>query len=116
MKSNFFFVYFSYSVTKETPKVAKSATKKKLPAVPESKLKVQKQRVSARVLKVRRNQKKQATIAIRRQQNLKRAETYAKKYLANEREVIEQYRTAKKEGKIVVPAEPKLAFVMRIRG
>lgn len=84
--------------------------------MPESKLKAQKQKLSSRVLKLKRNQKKQATIALRRQQNLKRAETYAKRYLAKEREVIEQYRSAKKEGKIVVAAEPKLAFVIRIRG
>lgn len=102
------------SVTKAAPKTAPKA--KKLPAVPESKLKAQKQKLSARVLKIKRNQKKQATILIRRQQNLKRAEIYAKRYLAKDREVIEQVRAAKKEGKIVVPAEPKLAFVIRIRG
>lgn len=103
------------SVTKTA--APKAATKgKKLPAVPESKLKAQKQKLSSRVLKIKRNQKKQATIALRRQQNLRRAEVYAKRYLAKEKEVVEQLRAAKKEGKIVVPAEPKLAFVIRIRG
>lgn len=113
-----FFINISlnhFSVTKTAaPKAAPKA--KKLPAVPESKLKAQKQSLSSRVLKLKRNQKKQATIALRRQQNLKRAEIYAKRYLAKDREVVEQLRTAKKEGKIVVAAEPKLAFVMRIRG
>jgi large subunit ribosomal protein L7e len=103
------------SVTKDAPK-AKTATKKKLPAVPESKLKALKQKLSTKVLKIRRNQKKQATIAIRRQQNLRRAEIYAKRYVEIERAKVEQYRSLKKEGKIVVPAQPKLAFVMRIRG
>jgi len=102
------------SVTKTAPKTAPKA--KKLPAVPESKLKAQKQKLSSRVLKIRRNIKKQATIALRRQQNFKRAEIYAKRYLTKEREVIEQVRAAKKEGKIIVPAEQKLAFVIRIRG
>jgi len=103
------------SVTKDA-KTTKVAAKKKLPAVPESKLKALKQKVSSKVLKVRRTQKRSATIATRRVQNLKRAEIYAKKYLANEKEIIEQYREAKKDGKIIVPAEPKLAFVIRIRG
>merc|ERR1711931_372364 len=46
----------------------------------------------------------------------KRAEKYAKEYQDQERDEIRLQRDAKKEGNYYVPAEPKLAFVMRIRG
>merc|ERR1712025_1488386 len=46
----------------------------------------------------------------------KRAEKYAKEYKDQERDEIRLQRDAKKEGNYYVPAEPKLAFVMRIRG
>merc|ERR1712217_758590 len=46
----------------------------------------------------------------------KRAEKYAKEYQDKERDEIRLKRDAKKEGNYYVPAEPKLAFVMRIRG
>merc|ERR1712130_1029238 len=45
----------------------------------------------------------------------KRAEKYAKEY-QDQRDEIRLQRDAKKEGNYYVPAEPKLAFVMRIRG
>merc|ERR1712062_760662 len=46
----------------------------------------------------------------------KRAEKYAKEYQDQERDEIRLQRDAKKDGNYYVPAEPKLAFVMRIRG
>lgn len=46
----------------------------------------------------------------------KRAETYAAEYKQKERDIIEAKRTARKEGKFYVPAEAKVAFVIRIRG
>merc|ERR1712173_475906 len=46
----------------------------------------------------------------------KRAEKYAKEYQDQERDEIRLQRDAKKEGNYYVPAEPKLVFVMRIRG
>merc|ERR1712186_192644 len=45
----------------------------------------------------------------------KRAEKYAKEYQDKERDEIRLQRDAKKEGNYYVAAEPKLAFVMRIR-
>merc|ERR1712045_447211 len=46
----------------------------------------------------------------------KRAEKYAKEYQDQERDEIRLQRDAKKDGNYYVPAEPKLVFVMRIRG
>ncbi|KAI5794347.1 60S ribosomal protein L7 [Peziza echinospora] len=46
----------------------------------------------------------------------KRAEQYVKEYRDAEREGVRLARSAKKEGSFYVPAEPKLAFVIRIKG
>merc|ERR1711950_88979 len=46
----------------------------------------------------------------------KRAEKYVKEYRDQERDEIRLKREARKAGNYHVPAEPKLAFVMRIRG
>lgn len=47
---------------------------------------------------------------------IKRAETYVKEYKTLENDGIRLRREAKSSGSYYVPAEPKLAFVMRIRG
>merc|ERR1712008_460805 len=46
----------------------------------------------------------------------RRAENYVKEYRDLEREDIRLKRDAMKEGAVIVPAEAKLAFVIRIRG
>merc|ERR1712036_130640 len=46
----------------------------------------------------------------------KRAEKYVKEYRERERDELRLAREAKKSGNFYIPAEPKLAFVMRIRG
>lgn len=46
----------------------------------------------------------------------KNAETYEAEYAKTEREAIENRRKAKAEGGFFVPAEPKVALVIRIRG
>ncbi len=46
----------------------------------------------------------------------KRAESYVKEYRDAEREKIRLSRLAKQEGSFYVPAEAKLAFVVRIKG
>lgn len=46
----------------------------------------------------------------------KRAETYAKEYKSAEREEIRLRRLAKSKGDYYVPAQAKLAFVIRLRG
>lgn len=46
----------------------------------------------------------------------KRAEMYHKEYRQMYRREVRLGRTARKVGNFYVPAEPKLAFVVRIRG
>lgn len=103
-------------VTKTTkPKTVKNAVKK-LPATPESKLKEIKRVISSKTLSIKRKRARKVLLSKQRRSNIFRAQKYAKKYLMREREVIERSRKAKKNGNIFVPAEPRLAFVIRIRG
>lgn len=99
----------------KAPKAA-DATGKKLPAVPESKLKLAKSRALRRPKVLVQRRKLRAVKLLRRKQNLMRASNYAKKYMSMERAVINQQRIAKRVGNIYIPAEPKVAFVIRIRG
>lgn len=46
----------------------------------------------------------------------KRAEQYTKEYRASEREEIRLRRAARASGDFYVPAQPKVAFVIRLRG
>jgi len=46
----------------------------------------------------------------------KRAEAYVKEFRMKERDEIRLARNAKKSGDFYIPPEPKLAFIMRIRG
>ncbi|KAH9495131.1 60S ribosomal protein L7 [Bulinus truncatus] len=88
----------------------------KLPRVPESLLKRRKQIAlsKARVVKAEvANKKRQAA---KKKVIFKRAEKYVKEYRAKERDEIRLARQARKHGNFYVPAEPKLAFVIRIRG
>ncbi|KAG5684794.1 hypothetical protein PVAND_014007 [Polypedilum vanderplanki] len=96
---------------------AKTASKdKKLPAVPESKLKDGKRRLASRGKLILRKRIIRSKVALRRRQNLVRAEKYTRTYLKLQKDVIEQARAAKKAGNIYIPAYPKVAFVIRIRG
>ena len=58
-------------------------------------------------LKVRREKRKEI---------FKRAEQYVKEYRQQERDEIRMKRMARKHANFYVPAEAKLAFVIRIRG
>lgn len=106
----------------KTATPAEKATKpvkkaeKKLPAVPESKLKEVKRKLSTRARSIKKRRLDLAKYKLRTRQNLHRAQKYAAKYIRKEREVIEKAREAKKAGNIYIPAEAKVAFVMRIRG
>jgi hypothetical protein len=46
----------------------------------------------------------------------KRADQYVKEYLSNEKEEIRLKREARKTGDFYVPAQPKVYFVVRIKG
>ncbi len=60
----------------------------------------------------------QAKKALRtkRMKIFRRAEKYIKEDRTVEKQEIDLIRSAKKEGSVIVPAEAKLAFVIRIRG
>ena len=46
----------------------------------------------------------------------KRAEQYVKEYRLKERDEVRLKREARRRGNFYVPDEPKLAFVIRIKG
>ena len=52
----------------------------------------------------------------KRKEIFKRAEKYVKEYRQQERDEIRMKRMARKHANFYVPAEAKLAFVIRIRG
>merc|ERR1712170_263203 len=84
--------------------------------VPEA-LKKKRQAYQAALAKralAQQNAKKANTL--KRRALIKRAASYAKEYAAEEKLNIARARQAKKNGNVYVPAEPKLAFVVRIRG
>merc|ERR1712154_320974 len=88
----------------------------KVPAVPETLLKRQKnlERVkSARAVAIVKRRK---ALKEKRRVIFKKAQQYAKEYRAKERDEIRLRRMAKRDGNFYVPAEAKLAFVIRIRG
>merc|ERR1719481_2083083 len=87
-----------------------------LPRVPESLLKRRKAIAAskAKALKAAAAEKKKR--AAKKVVIFKRAEKYVKEYRAKEKQEIRLARIAKKAGNFYVPAEPKLAFVIRIRG
>jgi large subunit ribosomal protein L7e len=84
--------------------------------VPETVLKKRKSQEKERELRAQETQKKREANKKKRQTIFKRAESYVKEYRDAEREGIRLRRVAKAEGSLYVPAEPKLAFVVRIKG
>ncbi|VDK47005.1 unnamed protein product [Anisakis simplex] len=89
---------------------------KKLPAVPETLLKRRKQRAE-QIAKTKVVQAKLAVKAkVKKALIFKRAEQYVREYRDRERQQIHLKREAKRNGNFYVPDEPKLAFVIRIRG
>ncbi|WFD26872.1 60S ribosomal protein L7 [Malassezia nana] len=73
----------------------------------DAKLREEKQ---AKALELRKMRKQ------KRQVIFKRAEQYVQEYKAAEREQIRLRRLAKSQGDFFVPAQPRVAFVVRIRG
>jgi 60S ribosomal protein uL30 len=96
------------------PVAAKQAGK--VPTVPESLLKKRKRAAQAKAKAVKAAIKNRLVLKKKKATIFKRAEKYIKEYRTNERDVIRLKRQAKKHGNFYVPAESKLAFVIRIRG
>jgi large subunit ribosomal protein L7e len=85
-------------------------------AVPES---VLKKRKTAEEIKAKRTEaaaKRRKTQTKKRREIFKRAEQYVKEYRTKQRELVRFKRQAKAHGNFYREAEPKLAFVIRVRG
>ncbi|OCT74810.1 60S ribosomal protein L7 [Xenopus laevis] len=89
---------------------------KKLPSVPESLLKRRKQFAAAKVKRIKKILAEKKLRKTKRKIIFKRAEGYYKEYRQLYRKEVRLARMARKAGNFYVPAEPKLAFVIRIRG
>jgi len=109
--------------TKETktPSTSKKGTKESKAAgapvpVPES---VLKKRKSLETIKAKRNEataKRTKSRSKSRKLLFKKAEQYVKEYRQEEKDLIRLKRIAKNSGNFYYPGEPKVAFVIRIRG
>ncbi|KDR81756.1 hypothetical protein GALMADRAFT_207169 [Galerina marginata CBS 339.88] len=84
--------------------------------VPETLLKKRKQNEKARDERLTAAAAARKASKAKRKVIFKRAESYVKEYLAKEKEEIRLKRTARSAGDFYVPAQPKVYFVIRIRG
>jgi 60S ribosomal protein uL30 len=89
---------------------------KKLPAVPETILKRRKRQAESRAARAKAATTDKVNRHKKRIDIFKRAEKYVKEYRDKEHDEVRLRREAKKEGNYYVKGDPKLAFVMRIRG
>merc|ERR1719229_2216807 len=87
-----------------------------IPGVPETLLKRRKNLERIKASRAVANLKAKKLRAEKRGVYFKRAEQYVKEYRAKERDEVRLGRMAKRNGNFYVPAEAKLAFVIRIRG
>ena len=87
-----------------------------LPKVPETLLKKRKQNAELRAARARAlilNKKKQQQT---KQDIFKRAERYVREYKKQEQDLVRLRRVARRTKNFYVPAQPRLAFVIRTRG
>ncbi|KAF7195322.1 60S ribosomal protein L7 [Pseudocercospora fuligena] len=103
------------------PSKKQTSTKVNVPTqndilVPETLLKKRKSQEKERAEKAEQREARKKENKQKREQIFKRAESYVKEYRDKEREAIRLARVAKSEGSYYVPEEPKLVFVVRIKG
>lgn len=103
-------------VKKPEPAKAPAAGSKKLPAVPEILMKRRKRRIATKKHKIAAIIQAKKALRTKRMKIFRRAEKFIKEYRSAEKQEVDLIREAKKEGSVIVPAEAKLAFVIRIRG
>ncbi|KAF2353537.1 Ribosomal protein L7 eukaryotic [Trinorchestia longiramus] len=87
-----------------------------LPTVPEVLLKQRKRRVQSSFKRNAVFHKKAALTRARQAEAFKRAERYAIYYRRKAKQEVHLNRLARAEGRVRVPGEPKLAFVVRTKG
>uniref|UniRef100_A0A2K6JR70 60S ribosomal protein L7 n=1 Tax=Rhinopithecus bieti TaxID=61621 RepID=A0A2K6JR70_RHIBE len=90
--------------------------KKKVPAVPETLKKKQRNFTEVKIRCLRKKFAQKMLRKARRKLIYEKAKQYHKEYRQMYRTEIRMARMARKAGNFEVPAEPKLAFVIRIRG
>ena len=90
--------------------------KKKVPAVPETRKKKWKNFAELKIKRLRKKFAQKMLRKARRKLIYEKAKHYHKEYRQMYRTEIRMARMARKAGNFYVPAEPKLAFVIRIRG
>ena len=90
--------------------------KKKVPAVPENLKKKPKNFAELKIKRLRKKFAQKMLRKARRKLIYEKAKHYHKEYRQMYRTEIQKARMARKAGNFYVPAEPKLAFVIRIRG
>jgi len=88
----------------------------KLPAVPETILKRRKRQAENRTLRAKDAFRQKVAHKARRAAIFKREEKFDREFQDQERDEIRLKCEARKEGNYYVPGDPKLAFVLRIRG
>ncbi|TSN21208.1 60S ribosomal protein L7 [Bagarius yarrelli] len=102
---------------KKTQTMEKKLVKgKKLPSVPEGLLKKRKRFAARKAAHIKAVQLEKKKRVVTRKLIYSRAQAYHKEYREMYRREIRMNRMARKVGNFYVPAEPKLAFVIRIRG
>ncbi|RHZ84093.1 hypothetical protein Glove_85g81 [Diversispora epigaea] len=84
--------------------------------VPETLLKKRKDQEKIAAEKATALAEKRKAAKVNRRKIFKRAESYVKEYRAAESQELRLRRQAKATGNFYVPSEPKLAFVIRIKG
>ncbi|KAI0065406.1 60S ribosomal protein L7 [Artomyces pyxidatus] len=84
--------------------------------VPETLLKKRKQNEKAREERLANAVAARKAAKAKRKVSFKRAESYVKEYLSKEKEEIRLKRAVRESGDFYVPAQPKVFFVVRIRG
>jgi len=98
-----------------TPKTQKTP-QKKVPEIPETLLKRRKVRAERRAKELKHAIASKKKNRVKRRVIFKRAESYIRAYRKEQRDRIRLSRQARNHGNYYVPDEPRLAFVIRIRG
>jgi large subunit ribosomal protein L7e len=102
--------------TAKAPKTAPTQKEKKLPAVPETQLKRRKEKADHKAKQLKSRLVVRKKNREHRREIFRRAESYVKAFRRQQRDLLRIKRTAKKQGNFYVQDEPRLAFVIRIRG
>jgi len=97
-------------------KAASAQKGKKLTSVPETQLKRRKEKAERKVKHLKSRLLVRKKNRERRRDIFRRAESYVKAFRRQQRDLLRIRRMTKLQGNFFVPDEPKLVFVIRIRG